>query len=217
MPFPAAKDVTGPLRSRRYRQKKNGKQNKPAVTVGTSVTRQDMSGLAGRLAAGHVTARGAELAARLLIGLVTLLPRDGSLMLPDSCPYVGLTAPEDTKTQPKIANSAASETLVNTAISQCHPTKPQRDERIDHTLKLRLPLRSPFAAPGTGGHLQPHCRSPDVVGEEIRDGGAYFGTMRLEREVPSFEEAHFGIRDVAFEGLRAWRQEERIVLAPDGQ
>ena len=38
--------------------------------------------------------------------------------------------------------------------------------------------------------------------------------MGLEREVTGIEEMNLGIRNVPLEGIRTWRQEERIVLAP---
>ena len=41
--------------------------------------------------------------------------------------------------------------------------------------------------------------------------------MRLQREMAGVEETDVRIRNVALECLGAWRQEERIVLAPDRQ
>jgi hypothetical protein len=41
--------------------------------------------------------------------------------------------------------------------------------------------------------------------------------MRFQREVPGVEEADNCSRNVVLECLAAWRQEERIVLAPHGE
>jgi hypothetical protein len=118
------------------RQAKKRAKSKPIVTppAGARVTTTDICGFAGRLSAGHVTGADAELASRLLMGLVTLLPRDGSLMLPDACPYVGLTAPKDTETQPKIANSGPAESPINASICVRRPDMQHMASRMPHSL-----------------------------------------------------------------------------------
>src|SRR5262245_55306483 len=51
--------------------------------------------------------------------------------------------------------------------------------------------------------------------EEVADRTGDFGGMGLQGEVTGVEEAHLGRRDVTLERFRAWRKEERVVLAPD--
>src|SRR6516165_7002603 len=55
------------------------------------------------------------------------------------------------------------------------------------------------------------------TGKKIANGACDFVAMRFEREVAGIQKLHFGVRDVAFEGLRTRRQEEWVVLAPHGQ
>ena len=53
--------------------------------------------------------------------------------------------------------------------------------------------------------------------EEVADGRRDLRGVRLQREMPGIEETHDRVRDVAFERLGPWRQEERVVLAPHRQ
>ena len=67
-----------------------------------------------------------------------------------------------------------------------------------------------------------HPRSPSgrrmaSAGKEVADGRRDLGGVGLQREMAGVEEADDGVGNVALERLRARRQEERIVLAPDGE
>src|SRR5262245_36972925 len=53
-----------------------------------------------------------------------------------------------------------------------------------------------------------------LAGEEVADDHCDFGSTALEREMTGVEQVDFGVRIVAFEGLRAGRQKEGVVLAP---
>jgi len=74
------KDVTAPLRARRYRQKRNGKENKANVTVrpnfSVTVSTIEMCSLAARLTGDSVTVADLRLAERLIMTLVDRLPPD---------------------------------------------------------------------------------------------------------------------------------------------
>jgi hypothetical protein len=61
------------------------------------------------------------------------------------------------------------------------------------------------------------ARIGDSLGKELPDRRSDRLGVRLEREVPGLEEADVGLRDVAPERLRAGRQEEGVVPAPDRQ
>src|SRR5271169_2167071 len=86
---------------------------------------------------------------------------------------------------------------------------------------VTMPARaraSPAAAgfqtsPGLfGGYLL--CR---VAAQEFANGAGNLADMSFKREMAAFVEMHFGIGVVAFECFGAWRQEERIVFAPNRQ
>jgi len=72
------RDVTAPLRSRRYRRKQ--KEINASVTVSTV----EMCGLAARLESGRATAEDIGMAGRLVLALVKLLPADSAIELRDS-------------------------------------------------------------------------------------------------------------------------------------
>src|SRR5262245_60631881 len=56
-----------------------------------------------------------------------------------------------------------------------------------------------------------------LAAEEVADDRCDFSSTALEREVAGIEQVDFGLWIVAFEGFRASRQKERIVLAPHGK
>src|SRR5215470_15165385 len=62
-----------------------------------------------------------------------------------------------------------------------------------------------------------HLRSVPLTDEEIADGGRDVVAMRFQREMAGVEELHFRLRIVPLERLGAGRQEEGVVLAPDGE
>jgi hypothetical protein len=76
-------DVTGALRSRRYRAKKNGNETNASVTVDaagvTAVSTPEMCALAARLGDGHASRDDMQLAERLIMALVDRLPADSRL------------------------------------------------------------------------------------------------------------------------------------------
>jgi hypothetical protein len=80
------KDVTAPLRSRRYRRKKNGNETKTNVTVRArarvTVSTPEMCALAARLGDGRATPGDLQLAERLIMALVDRLPPDSTLNVP---------------------------------------------------------------------------------------------------------------------------------------
>src|SRR5262245_65828276 len=53
--------------------------------------------------------------------------------------------------------------------------------------------------------------------EKVPDRAGDFVAVCLEREVPRVEELDLCALDVALEGLRPGRQEERVCVAPHGQ
>jgi hypothetical protein len=75
--------VTAPLKSRRYREKKNGKEAKATVTVRrpgvVTIGTPETCSLAARLTDGPATAEDLRMAERLIMELVFRLPRDSSL------------------------------------------------------------------------------------------------------------------------------------------
>jgi len=71
-----AKDVTAPLRARRYRRRKANKI-KPGVTV----TTPEMCALAARIGDGRATPGDLKLAERLIMALVDRLPPDSTIDL----------------------------------------------------------------------------------------------------------------------------------------
>lgn len=81
-----AKDSTSAERSRRYRRRRKARRDaaQAATAANTvAVTTSTMAALAGRLSAGSVTAADLELAGRLVLALVQLLPPDGAIGLPN--------------------------------------------------------------------------------------------------------------------------------------
>jgi hypothetical protein len=66
---------------KRYRQRRKARQATPDESI-QAVTTAEIAGLAGRLAGGKVLPAELAMASRLLMALVTLLPRDGVLGLP---------------------------------------------------------------------------------------------------------------------------------------
>src|SRR5262249_48775494 len=60
-------------------------------------------------------------------------------------------------------------------------------------------------------------RVTQSAGKKVADRRRDFRGMRLEREVSGVEEAHDRVGNIPLEGLRAGRQEERVVLAPHRQ
>src|SRR5215469_4491913 len=56
-----------------------------------------------------------------------------------------------------------------------------------------------------------------LAGQKIQNGIANFPIVGFQSEVSSVVEMHFRAWDVPLERLCAWRQKERIVLAPDSQ
>jgi hypothetical protein len=74
------RDVTGALRSRRYRTRKSGNEINASVTVnGKSIDTIAMCALAGRLSAGRVTVEDLDIASRLITHLVYRLPENAVL------------------------------------------------------------------------------------------------------------------------------------------
>jgi hypothetical protein len=77
------KDVTAPLRSRRYRRKKNGKETKANVTAardrGRVITTIEMCSLAARLSDGRAIPADLELAERVIMTFVDRLPPDSAI------------------------------------------------------------------------------------------------------------------------------------------
>jgi hypothetical protein len=69
--------------------------------------------------------------------------------------------------------------------------------------------------PPVGPRLTAHAVGS--IGQELPDRRGDRPGMRLQREVPGLEETDVCFRDVALECLRARRQEEGVVLAPDSQ
>jgi hypothetical protein len=78
-----AKDVTAPLRSRRYRRKKNGNETKTNVTVRArarvTVSTPEMCALAARLSDGRASPGDLQLAERVIMALVDRLPPDSAI------------------------------------------------------------------------------------------------------------------------------------------
>jgi hypothetical protein len=77
-PAPAkagVKDVTGALRSRRYRRRQNSNESKAGVTVTTS----EMCALAARLGDGRANPGDLKLAERLIVALVDRLAADSAI------------------------------------------------------------------------------------------------------------------------------------------
>jgi hypothetical protein len=70
------KDVTAPLRMRRYRQRQKANGAKAGVTV---VSTPEMCALAARLDDGRATAEDLKLAERLIMALVDRLPADSEI------------------------------------------------------------------------------------------------------------------------------------------
>jgi hypothetical protein len=234
MPFPVLKRHRDREKSKAYRRRKKESTVTPTVTVDT-VT---IAGLAGRLAA-----RGdadAQLASQLLMSLVTLLPRDGSLSLPESCPYLGLTAQKDTQIQPKIANSASEESLINTGICASQPNIQNPGIRIQGsqgagtgrgitTSRIRG-LRAVACEPGSDGLLidfkARHCaRREDRARQKSGRSRSYRmsrashrviggGRCRIDNDVIDISTAR-RIRgdDCASDGRRTKQNPERPSLA----
>ena len=79
------KDVTAPLRARRYRQNKNAKETNANVTVrpnaGVTVSTPEMCSLAARLGDGRVTVEELRLAERIIMAFVNMLPPDSTISL----------------------------------------------------------------------------------------------------------------------------------------
>jgi hypothetical protein len=77
------KDVTAPLRARRYRQKKNRKETNANVTVrpdlGVTVSTPEMGALAARLSDGRATIADLRLAERIIMTFVDKLPPDSTI------------------------------------------------------------------------------------------------------------------------------------------
>jgi hypothetical protein len=93
------KDVTGALRARRYRAKKNGNEIKPSVTVepdfdapgvtvlsperlskdGRRISTPEMCALAARLGDGRASHEDLRLTERLIMALVNRLPADSMI------------------------------------------------------------------------------------------------------------------------------------------
>src|SRR5690242_15526000 len=59
--------------------------------------------------------------------------------------------------------------------------------------------------------------SVQLARQEVADDGGDLGSLAFEREMPGIEQVDFGLGIVTPEGLGAGGQEERIVLAPDGE
>ena len=80
-------DVTGALRSRRYRHRKNGNEIKPDVTVEpvfdvatvTVISTPEMCSLAARIGDGRASHKDLQLAERLIMQLVDRLPADSTI------------------------------------------------------------------------------------------------------------------------------------------
>jgi hypothetical protein len=70
-----AKDVTAPLRMRRYRERQKANESKADVTVSTI----EMCSLASRLGDGRATAADLRMAERLIMHLVMSLPEDSTV------------------------------------------------------------------------------------------------------------------------------------------
>ena len=85
------KDVTGALRARRYRQRKNGSKTNAGVTVDahavtvitkvatTAISTPEMCALAARIGDGRASREDLQLAERLIMALVDRLPPDMSI------------------------------------------------------------------------------------------------------------------------------------------
>lgn len=76
-----------------------------------------------------------------------------------------------------------------------------------------VPASSSVTIPGGSRHRG--CCALEVPTEKNPDELSYLAGVCLEREVPGVEQMNFGIRQVAFVGLGASRDERRIVLAPN--
>lgn len=75
-----AKDVTAALRARRYRERKNGKENNASVTVeqvdSVTISTAEMCGLASRLSDGRASRDDLQLADKVIMAFVMRLPPD---------------------------------------------------------------------------------------------------------------------------------------------
>jgi hypothetical protein len=88
MPFRRT-DVTGAMRARRYRQRKNGNETKASVTVDahgiTVITTVAMCALAARLGDERATAADLQIAERLIMALVDRQPPDSVFDIGADC------------------------------------------------------------------------------------------------------------------------------------
>jgi hypothetical protein len=78
-------DATAALRAKRYRQNKKTSENNTSVTVDAkpahAVSTITMAALAGRLQSGTATIADQQLAGRLVLALMQLLPADATIDL----------------------------------------------------------------------------------------------------------------------------------------
>jgi hypothetical protein len=85
------KDVTAPLRSRRYRRKKNGKGTKTNVTVrstpAVTVTTIEMCSLAARVGDGRAAPGDLQLAERVIAKLLHAEPARPIFLTPCHCKH----------------------------------------------------------------------------------------------------------------------------------
>ncbi len=92
-----------------------------------------------------------------------------------------------------------------------------RGRHMSEVVAIRASCR---IARGAGERRRPadmHSVRVDSNGfYKINNGIRDFPRVRLKREVPGVEKTYSCVRQVTLVGLCAWREEERIVLAPDG-
>ena len=80
---------------------------------------------------------------------------------------------------------------------------------------MRSRHRLPRSNSGSLSTLRAQMRN--ALLQELADDFRDFGAVRLQREVTGVEKADLRLGNVAPEGLGAWRQEKRIILAPNGE